>query len=56
MHVLKEKFREIFEKNQASITGLLQISDWLKEAATYYPGSKKTIVRWIGEIIRAISF
>lgn len=51
MHELKENFRDIFEKTQDGITGLLKISDWLKEAATYYPESKKTIVRWIGEII-----
>ncbi len=51
MHDLKEKFRDIFEKSQDGITGLLKISDWLKEAATYYPESKKTIRRWIGEII-----
>ena len=51
MHELKEKFRDIFENSQDGITGLLKISDWLKEAATYYPESKKTIVRWIGEII-----
>ncbi len=36
MHELKEKFRGIFEKSQDGITGLLKISDWLKEAATYY--------------------
>ena len=51
MHELKEKFRDIYEQEQSEITGLLRISDWLKEAATYYPDSKKTIVRWIGEII-----
>lgn len=51
MHELKEKFRDIYEKEQSEITGLLRISDWLKEAAIYYPDSKKTIGRWIGEII-----
>ncbi len=51
MHELKEKFRDIYEQEQSEITGLLRISDWLKEAATYYPDSKKTIMRWIGEII-----
>ncbi|NJR46828.1 MAG: transposase, partial [Hyellaceae cyanobacterium CSU_1_1] len=25
--------------------------DWLIEAGEYYPKSKKTIVRWLGEII-----
>lgn len=51
MHELKEKFREIFEEKQNGLSGLLKISDWLKEAVTYYPESKKTIVRWLGEII-----
>nr|WP_253274126.1 transposase [Myxosarcina sp. GI1] len=51
MHKLKEKFRDILEKKQNSLTGLLKISDWLKEAGEYYPESKKTIIRWIGEII-----
>lgn len=51
MHKLKEKFREIFETNQDGLTGLLKISDWLIEAGEYYPKSKKTIVRWLGEII-----
>ena len=51
MHELKEKFRELFEEKQNSLTGLLKISDWLKEAEEYYPESKKTIVRWLGEII-----
>lgn len=51
MHELKEKFRDIYEQEQSEITGLLRISDWLKEAAKYYPDSKKTIMRWIGEII-----
>ena len=36
MHELKEKFRDIFEKSQDGITGLLKISDWLKDAAKYY--------------------
>ena len=51
MHELKEQFRDIFEQNEKGLTGLLKISEWLKEAGTYYPESKKTIVRWIGEII-----
>lgn len=51
MQELKEKFREIFEQEQNGLSGLLKISDWLKEAVTYYPESKKTIVRWLGEII-----
>ncbi len=51
MQELKEKFREIFEQEQNGLSGLLKISDWLKEAVTYYRESKKTIVRWLGEII-----
>lgn len=51
MHELKEQFRDIFDQSQDWLTGLLKISDWLKEAATYYPKSQKTIMKWIGEII-----
>jgi transposase len=51
MQEFKEEFREIFEQKQNGLSGLLKISDWLKEAVIYYPKSKKTIVRWIGEII-----
>ena len=51
MHELKEKFREILQQKQDSLTGLLKISDWLKEAQEYYPKAQKTIMRWIGEII-----
>ena len=51
MHEFKGKFRDILSPKQHSLTGLLKISDWLKEAGEYYPESKKTIIRWIGEII-----
>lgn len=51
MHELKEKFRDILQQKQDSLTGLLKISDWLKEAQEYYPEAQKTIIRWIGEII-----
>lgn len=51
MHEFKEKFRDILEQKLDGLTGLLKISDWLKEAGEYYPQSKKTIVKWIGEII-----
>lgn len=51
MHRLKEKFRKIFEKQQESYEGLLEIADWLKEAYDYFPSSCGTIRRWIGEII-----
>jgi transposase len=51
MHEFKEKFRDILEQEKDGLSGLLKISDWLKEAGEYYPNSKKTIIRWIGEII-----
>lgn len=51
MHRLKEKFRKIFEKQQESYEGLLEIADWLKESYDYFPSSCGTIRRWIGEII-----
>lgn len=51
MHKLKEKFRNIFEQQQESLLGLLDIADWLREAYTYFPKSCGTIRRWIGEII-----
>ncbi len=51
MHEFKEKFRDILEQEIDGLTGLLKINDWLKGAGEYYPQSKKTIVRWIGEII-----
>ena len=54
MHELKEKFRNILEQKQDSLTRLLKLSDWLKEAGEYYPESKKTFMRWIGEIIAAL--
>ncbi len=37
-------------QKQNSLMGLLEISDWLKEASQYYPKTKQTIIRWIGEI------
>lgn len=51
MHEFKEKFRDILEQEKDGLSGLLKISDWLKKAGEYYPNSKKTIIRWIGEII-----
>lgn len=51
MHELKEQFRNLFEEKQSSLSGLLKIGDWLKASQEYYPKSKKTMLRWLGEII-----
>ena len=51
MHQLKEKFRQIFEKSKDWVEGLFDLSDWLKDAAEYFPESGGTIRRWLGEII-----
>ncbi len=51
MHQLKEKFRQIFEKSKDWVEGLFDLSDWLKNAAEYFPESGGTIRRWLGEII-----
>jgi transposase len=51
MHELKEKFRNIFETKEDWVSGLFELSDWLKEAHEYFPKSCGTIRRWIGEII-----
>lgn len=51
MHGLKEQFRKIFDTEQKSLEGLLEIADWLKEAYPYFPQSCGTIRRWIGQII-----
>ena len=51
MHELKEEFRRIFEDSQDWVTGILKLADWLCNAPNYYPQSKKTIIRWIGEIV-----
>ena len=50
-HQLKEQFRNVFEKNQDWVEGLLALSDWLKDANSDFPKSCGTIKRWIGEII-----
>jgi transposase len=50
-HQLKERFRNIFEKSQDWAEGLLQLGDWLRDAATQFPESCGTIRRWLGEII-----
>ncbi len=51
MHEWKEEFRRIFEDSQDWVTGILKLADWLCNAPNYYPQSKKTIIRWIGEIV-----
>jgi len=48
---LKEEFRNIFEKSKDGVEGLLNLSDWLREAQHYFADSCSTIKRWIGEII-----
>ncbi len=52
MHLLKEKFRRVFDDNSDWISGLFELADWCAEAHTVYPKSFGTIRRWIGEIIR----
>jgi transposase len=47
----KEKFRQIFESPKDWVEGLLSLSDWLKDAISFFPKSCGTIIRWIGEII-----
>ena len=67
IHLLKEKFRKVFDENTAWISGLFKLADWCAEAErgravsrrmsphqaahTVYPKSFGTIRRWIGEII-----
>ncbi len=51
MHQLKERFRNIFERSDSEIIGLLNLADWLKDAATKFPSSCQTVIRWLGEII-----
>lgn len=51
MHQLKEEFRLIFEQAENWGEGLLKLLDWLKAAAPEFPESRKTIVRWLGEIV-----
>ncbi len=51
MHQLKEEFRQIFETASNWGEGLLKLLDWLKAAAPEFPESRKTIIRWLGEIV-----
>ena len=51
MHLLKEKFRRVFDENSDWVSGLFELADWCAEAYAVYPKSCGTIRRWIGEII-----
>lgn len=51
MHELKEEIRRIFEQANNWLVGLCQLGRWLSEAKKYFPGSQKTIIRWLDEII-----
>ncbi len=51
MHRLKEELRNIFENRDSELIGLLNLSDWLGDAAKDFPNSSATIIRWLGEII-----
>ncbi len=51
MHRLKEQLRNSFEKSDSELIGLLNLSDWLRDAAKDFPHSSATIIRWLGEII-----
>ena len=51
MHLLKEKFRRVFDNNSDWTSGLFELADWCAEAYELYPKSCGTIRRWIGEII-----
>ena len=51
MHQGKEELRKIFDGEENWGMGLLKLGDWLLSFYKYFPKSKKTIIRWIGEII-----
>lgn len=51
MHELKEEFRNIFEQKSDWLTGLFNLGTWLARAVKYFPESRKTIIRWLNEII-----
>ena len=55
MHLLKEKFRQVFDENCDWNSGLLELADWCAEAYEVYPKSCGTIRRWIGAIIAYLS-
>lgn len=51
MHELKEEFRNIFEQKTDWLTGLFNLGTWLVRAVKYFPESRRTIIRWLNEII-----
>lgn len=51
MHRLKEQLRNSFENSNSELIGLLNLSDWLRDASSDFPNSSATIIRWLGEII-----
>ncbi len=51
MYGLKEKLRSIFNSHKSEVISLLKLTHWLKKAATYFPESCGTIIRWFAEII-----
>ncbi len=51
MHNLKEKIRIIFDETVDWLGGLFKLGIWLSESKEYFPSSRKTITRWIDEII-----
>lgn len=51
MPVLKEEFRNIFERTQSWGNSVLNLLEWMSEALSYFPKSIKTIVRWFGEVV-----
>jgi len=50
MHMLKEEFRKVYDKNMDWNSGLFALIDWITKAISYFPKSCKTIMRWIDEI------
>ncbi len=51
MHRLKESLRKTFENSNSEVIGLLNLADWWRDAASKFPSSCATIIRWFGEII-----
>ena len=51
MHRLKESLRKTFDNSNSEVIGLLNLADWLRDAASKFPSSCGTIIRWFGEII-----
>jgi len=51
MHPQKEDLRAIFESADNWKDGLWKLLDWLQVAATDFPKSRSTIIKWFGEIV-----